>query len=50
LGIGLLDYNHLLALDRLGLDLHLLSRLQVALILRLRTHALHRIHHIVLLR
>jgi hypothetical protein len=49
LGIGLLDYDHLFIFHHLGFYLHLLAGFQVALLLGLRAHALHGIHHVGLL-
>src|SRR5208337_3738800 len=47
---GLLNHDHLFALDNLGFNLLLFRRFQVAGVLGFLSHALHCIHHIVLLR
>ena len=50
LRIGLLDDDHLFVFDHLGFHLLLLGGFQVPRALGLLAHALHRIHHIALLR
>jgi hypothetical protein len=49
LRIRLFDYDHLLALNSLDLDVLLLVVRQRPSALRLRAHALNRVHHIALL-
>jgi len=46
----LLYYHHLLRLHHLDFYLLLLGSLQVSLLLGLLAHALHRLHHVLLLR
>ena len=50
LRIRLLNHDHLFALDNLGFNLLLFRGLQVAGVLGFLSHALHCVHHIVLLR
>src|SRR5271170_175096 len=50
LRIGLLDHDHLFAFYYPGFNLHLLIGFEVPLFLCLRSHALHCIHNVVLLR
>jgi hypothetical protein len=50
LRVGLLDHNHTLLVDDLGLYLLLLCRLEIAVVLSFFSHALHSFHHVVLLR
>src|SRR5207342_3611715 len=50
LSAGRLDHDDLFVLDGLSLDLLLFTGLESAILLSLGTHALHRIHHIALLR
>ena len=48
-GLGLLDNDDLLAFHHLGLDCLLLAGFEIAFVLGLRAHALHRIHYLSLL-
>jgi hypothetical protein len=50
LGVRLLDDDHRLTFYHLGFHLLLLVRLQIAGVLGLLAHALHSLHHVVLLR
>jgi hypothetical protein len=49
IGLGLLDHDHAFVLDDLCFYFHLLVGFQVALLLGLRAHALHSVHHVGLL-